>query len=164
MYTKQNFIDSVVNDARIIKHLAEKFSVENADFRPTPSQRSVEELLQYLSYVGSTTAGVILDGDMSVYGPASETAKSVIIENFATAMDTEVEKFKAVMEKFNDENLQGEVNMYGQGQKTRAVYLIDTILKWYAAYKLQLFMYLKMLGNDKIGTSNLWGGMDMPVK
>lgn len=164
MYTKQNFIDSVLNDIRIIKHLAEKLPAESIDFRPTPTQRTVGELLQYLSYVAATTSQAILEGDMSIYGPASEQAKSVTIENFSSAMDKEVEKFKAVMERFSEEDLQGEINMYGQGEKTRAAYLVDGVLKWYAAYKLQLFMYLKLLGNEKIGTMNLWGGMDAPEK
>jgi len=164
MYTKQNFIDSIVNDARIIKHLAEKLPVDSINFRPTASQRTVGELLQYLSYIASTTAQVILDGDMSIYGPASESAKAITIENFSSVMDAELEKFKMTMDRYSEEDLNTEINMYNQGQKTRGVYLVDTVLRWYAAYKLQLFMYLKLLGHEQLGTMNLWAGMDAPEK
>jgi hypothetical protein len=39
--------------------------------------------------------------------------------------------------------------------------LVDYLLQWAAAYKMQLFLYIKQMG-IKVGTSNVWGGMDMP--
>ncbi len=64
---------------------------------------------------------------------------------------------------FTDEELAVVINLYGMGDKPKATYLVECLLKWAAAYKMQLFLYIKSSGNSSIGTSNLWGGMDMPA-
>jgi hypothetical protein len=33
-----------------------------------------------------------------------------------------------------------------------------------AAYRTQLFLYLKACGREELSTMNLWGGMDAPPK
>jgi hypothetical protein len=38
------------------------------------------------------------------------------------------------------------------------------VLNGHAAYRTQLFLYLKACGREELGTMNLWAGMDMPPK
>jgi hypothetical protein len=38
--------------------------------------------------------------------------------------------------------------------------LVETTLKWLTAYRMQLFLYAKASGNEKIGTANNWAGVD----
>ena len=45
-------------------------------------------------------------------------------------------------------------------ERTRAEHLLNGPLKWAAAYKMQLFMNLKMSGAEHLNTLNLWAGMD----
>ena len=50
--TKPELIASLQNEVRILLHLAGKFEPGMRDYRPTPTQRSAFELLQYLSIMG----------------------------------------------------------------------------------------------------------------
>ncbi len=161
MYTKQEFIDSVIHEFAVLKHLAAKIPEGSADYRPSEKQRSVLELLQYLSYISSTGAKLILTDDMSVFGPAVERGAKTTVENFAQAMDQEQAEFLAIMDQFTDEEFKKPINLFKGGEKTKAAWLVDSILKWLAAYKMQLFLYIKANGNFEIGTSNVWGGFDM---
>lgn len=67
MYTKENFEKSFKNELRVIKHLATKIPEGKGDYRPSPSQRSTLELLQYLSGVGSATMKAVLTSDAKAY-------------------------------------------------------------------------------------------------
>lgn len=162
MYTKQNLIDAVSNEFRILKHLAEKIPADTEGYKPTEGQRTTLELIQYLSYVFVATTKVILTNDMSIYMPLHEKSKETTIANFASILDQEEVEFKKVLENVTDEDLSVVINLYNQGEKTKGVYLVESMLKWLGAYKMQLFLYIKSSGNTSIGTSNLWGGIDMP--
>lgn len=162
MYTKQNFIDSFINDIRIIKHLGTKVSPEMTSFRPTDGQRSMLELLQYLSHVGTASVDMILNNDSGKFDIHSKNAVSVNIENFQEAMDAQQKTMLELMEKFTDEDLKTVINLYGMGDKTKGAYLVDTVGKWFPTYRMQLFLYLKSLGVSNLGTMNMWAGMDAP--
>jgi hypothetical protein len=64
--------------------------------------------------------------------------------------------------RFDSEKLNEVMNVFMMGDKTKGVYLVETILKWIVAYKMQLFLHIKASGNTLVGTSNVWGGMDVP--
>jgi hypothetical protein len=164
MYTKQNLIDTLSNEFRIIKHLAEKIPTGTDGYKPTEGQRTTLELLQYLSSIFANATHVILEGTTDAYKTAPLNGSETTQENFAEKMDEQLSVWKELMEKFDDEELLKIINLYMMGDKTKAEYLVDNLLKWAAAYKMQLFLYIKASGNSTIGTSNLWGGMDMPIK
>ncbi len=164
IYTKQHLIDTITNEFRILKHLAEKIPAGTEGYKPTEGQRTTLELLQYLSSIFANATHVILEGNTDAYKTAPLSGDGTTIENFATKMDEQLVVWNGLMEKFTDEELEKVINIYMMGDKTKAVYLVDNLLKWAAAYKMQLFLYIKLSGNSSIGTSNLWGGMDMPVK
>ena len=46
---------------------------------------------------------------------------------------------------------------------TRGAKLVSMVLSGCAAYRTQLFCYLKSCGRVDLGTSNLWSGMDAPT-
>ena len=41
--------------------------------------------------------------------------------------------------------------------------LVHLALGGFAAYRTQLFLYLKACGREELGTVNLWGGVDAPA-
>ena len=86
------------------------------------------------------------------------------IENFPSKMDEQLVLWKQMMETFDDAELEKIINIYMMGDMTKGRYLVENLLKWLAAYKMQLFLYIKASGNTSLGTSNLWGGMDMPTQ
>lgn len=164
MYTKQDLIDSIKNEHRIIVHLFEKIPAGTFDYKPTEKQRTTLELLQYLSMVTPATIEAVSKADTSHFMPYVEIGKTVTQENFLEVFDKHLKEAVATLESMTDEDLSAVINLFMMGDKTKGVYLVETIGKWLPAYKMQLFLYIKASGNPDIGTSNLWGGMDMPIK
>ncbi len=164
IYTKENLIASIENEFRIIKHLAEKVPADTEGYKPTEGQRTTLELLQYLSSVFANATHVIYEGNTDAYKTSPLTGADTTLANFGEKMDAQLSLWKGMMEKFDDAQLQTVINIYGMGDMTKGRYLVENLIKWAGAYKMQLFLYIKSSGNSSIGTSNLWGGMDMPVK
>ena len=46
---------------------------------------------------------------------------------------------------------------------TRGAFIVKYVLGGHAAYRTQLFLYLKACGHDELATSNLWSGADPPA-
>jgi hypothetical protein len=47
-----------------------------------------------------------------------------------------------------------------EGKASRGSWLVSLVLKHYAAYRMQLFLYLKGSGREELNTMNLWVGRD----
>ncbi len=161
MYTKSDLEKSLANEFRIIKHLFTKIPDGAMLYKPTEGQRTTLELLQYLSMVGPATLAAIKAGDTSVFMPYVESAKSVTGENFLERFEASEAETMKTLSELTEAMLAEKIDMFRMGEMTKGVYLVETILKWLAAYKMQLFLYAKAAGNSSIGTSNLWGGFDM---
>jgi hypothetical protein len=164
MYTKTDFLQSVDKEIDIIKHLFTKVTLEQMDFKPTEGQRTKLELVQYLSHIGAAGTEMVLTGETGGFAKFVEQGKKVSFENFAEAMDAQKATIHSMVEPLTDEQLSEKVNIFMMGENTKGVYLVNTVLKWLVAYKMQLFLYMKQSGTTAIGTSNLWGGFDMPQK
>jgi len=164
MYTKNDLIKIISNEFRIIKHLAEKIPENTEGYKPTEKQRTTLELIQYLSGIFKTTTEAVYLGDVSVFGNFMDTINKTTMENFAETMDTQETKTIEIINKFKDEDFETVINMFNQGEKTKGVYLIESILKFASAYKMQLFLYIKASGNTSLVTSNVWGGIDLPAQ
>ena len=164
IYTKENLIASIENEFRILKHLWEKIPAETDGYKPTEGQRTTLELLQYLATIFVNGTHVIYEGTTEAYKTAPLSGADVQHANFPEKMDSQLALWKEMMEKFDDAQLQTVINIYGMGDMTKGRYLVENLLKWAAAYKMQLFLYIKASGNSAINTANLWGGIDMPVK
>ena len=87
MITKTQFIESVMREISIVKHLAEKVTPENINYKPTEKQRTTRELLGYLAFGPKTALLVIKSGDMSLFGTSATDQASVTMENFSEMMD-----------------------------------------------------------------------------
>ena len=62
----------------------------------------------------------------------------------------------------SDEDFRVEIEMFGR-KATRGAFLVNTVLSGYAAYRTQLFVYLKACGREELNTMNLWVGVDAPI-
>ena len=162
MITKEQFIGSLVHELNIIKHLAEKVDATKLDYKPTPAQRSTLELMQYLGHVFHTSISAYLAGDQNLYIQLAKNAEMVSFENFQEKMDAQIAFAKESIAVLTDEDMKKESNFWGNNA-TLAMHLMSA-LKNAVAYKMQLFLYIKASGNDKIGTSNVWAGRDLPPK
>lgn len=161
MITKQQYIDSFTKEIDIIKHLYEKITPNMLEYRPTAKQRSTLELMQYLGHVFHTSVSFFLDPTQD-YMELVKAKDSVTFENFISKMDTQVKFVSEQVGALTDDQLEQEVSFFGMNEKL-SLHLLS-VLKWATAYKMQLFLYIKANGVDNIGTSNVWGGFDMPPK
>jgi hypothetical protein len=160
---KPELIGSLQNEVRILLHLASKVDREKLDYRPTAKQRSTLELLQYLSIMGP---GLVEVAQAGAFDPAKWTA----LENSAKARDfdqtlaaigEQKDRYAALLGSMSDADFRSEIDMFGQ-KTTRGAFIVNLVLCGCAAYRTQLFVYLKACGREELGTMNLWGGMDPP--
>ena len=88
--TKQELISSLRSEVRILLHLSSKIDKSKLDYRPTPKQRSILELLQYMAIMGPTQIAAVKAGVftreamMALWGLAEESAEAM---NFDKVLD-----------------------------------------------------------------------------
>jgi hypothetical protein len=162
MITKEQYLGILGNEFRIIKHLAEKIKPEQLSHRPTEPQRNMQELMTYLTQIFISGVEGVVTGDGSAYKKYLGVGDQVKLENFAEVMDKQLVEVEKLITPLSEEDMASEVNMWGRNQ-SKALHLMG-MLSIAAAYKMQLFLYMKQSGTENIGTMNLWAGMDQPPK
>ena len=165
--SKSELVSSLQNEVRILLHLASKIDRSMLDYRPTPKQRSTIELLQYLSLMGPmmTKYGLAKDGafDRDSWMAASEAAKQRDFDQTVAAIAAHSDEYEKLLADVTDADFRSEMTGFDGSKMTRGVYLVNSVLGGCAAYRMQLFLYLKACGQEGLSTSNLWRGVDEPV-
>ena len=163
--SKDELISTLKSEVRIILHLASKIDESQLRYRPSPKQRSVLELLQYLSILGPIHLGAVKAGmiDMQEFGATWQAhdavAKSLNLEQVKEAIGKLAVMFSEEIGNYTDTDLRTEIELFGR-KATRGVMLVNLVLSHYTAYRMQLFLYLKGCGHDELNTMNLWAGVD----
>lgn len=158
---RTDFIDAAIRDINICKFLATKIPADKHDWRPTPGQRSVTELLQYLSRCGIGAALALMVGDWSAADPHKADAAKVTVETFGAAMDRQADQIRELITGISQadwDNKQLELPWKETVSVPRM--LIEVQIKFLTAYRMQLFLYLKQMGVEGLGTVQVWGGSD----
>ena len=62
----------------------------------------------------------------------------------------------------SDADFRSEITMFGSNV-TKGGFLVSHVLGGCAAYRTQLFLYLKSCGREELSTMNLWAGIDAPA-
>jgi len=163
--TKSELIESLQNEVRILVHLAGKVEPQMRDYRPTPKQRSALELLQYLSIMGPELVKAAKAGgfDPQVWTAAETAAKGRDWDQTVAALERQPDQYASLLADWTDADFRGEMDMFGRGKTTKGAFIVNLALAGHAAYRTQLFCYLKSCGRDELGTMNLWGGVDAAV-
>jgi hypothetical protein len=162
--TKAELIGSLQNEVRILLHLCTKVDRAKLDYRPTPGQRSTLELLQYLSFMGPVMVKAIRDGgfDPDAWGAAQQAAGARDFDQTVDAIAAMTDAFETGVHDIDDQDFRSDVEMFGRSG-TKGSFLVNSVLSGYAAYRTQLFLYLKACGRADLNTMNLWAGMDAPT-
>lgn len=138
------------------------------DYRPTPKQRSLLELLQYLTIMAPIHLGGVMGKtfDMAAWRAAwqSGEAKAAVLslEEVKEAIAAQDALFTERLERCTDAELREEVEMFGS-KASRGSMIVALILTHLTAYRMQLFLYLKGSGREELNTMNLWVGVDGKV-
>jgi hypothetical protein len=124
--------------------------------------------LQYLAIVAPTQIAAIKRGDfsrpamMSVWRPAETTAKSMNFEQAVAAIQQQSAQFDQTFSDWMEADLRSQVDMFGH-KFSRGELLVNLVLSGFAAYRMQLFCYLKSCGREELNTVDLWMGTDAAV-
>ena len=163
--TKEELISSLRREVRILVHLAGKVDKSKLDYRPTPKQRSTLELLQYMAIMGPTQLAVIKSGAFNraalsaAWGPADAAAKAMNFDQAISAIQKQSDEYARLLSGWTEADFRGEIDMFGT-KSTRGSLLVSLVLSGHAAYRTQLFCYLKACGREELSTMNLWAGVD----
>jgi hypothetical protein len=159
--TKQELIDCLRKEVRILVHLCGKVKPDMLDYRPTPKQRSVMELLRYLTVMGpvlvrSIHKGAFLEQD---WGVAQARADAMDFDAVVKSLESQSAVYADILNGISDGELRDEIELFG-AKGSRGAMLVDLVVCGCAAYRTQLFCYLKSCGRDELNTMNLWAGVD----
>ena len=162
--TKSELISSLQHEVRILLHLAGKTEQARLDYRPTPKQRSALELLKYMSIMGPELVKAAKRGafDPVVWTAAEKVAQARDFDQTVEAIAAQTDIYPALLADVSDADLRAEIVMFGH-PSTRGAFLVNHVLCGCAAYRTQLFLYLKACGREELSTMNLWAGMDAPA-
>ena len=162
--TKAELIASLKHEVRILLHLASKIDHPHLEYRPAPKQRSTIELLRYLSIMGPELVKAAKTGsfDRDAWIAAEQAAAARSFDQTLDAIAGHAEAYTALLADVSDADFRAEIEMFGR-KTTRGAFIVNLVLCGCAAYRTQLFLYLKACGREELSTMNLWAGADAPA-
>ena len=83
MMTKQEFLEYARHEVEVIKHLATKVPDGQYDYRPSPPQRSMPELMKYLTLCAWLPVKGLVNLNWDHVEPLNQEAEEVTPETFA---------------------------------------------------------------------------------
>ncbi len=154
---KEELIQSIRHEFGIIRRLATRARSDAAGWRPTPGQRSLLELLQYLTVCAIVPAAYLRDGNWDAGCGLEEAAKAVGLAEFDRAMRAQLEAVVEIVERVPHADLAGKETALPWGTRvTVGAALLEMVLKPLVAYRMQLFLYLKQSGQADLGPYDCW--------
>ena len=162
--TKSELIASLQHEVRILLHLAGKVEPTMLEYRPTPKQRSTLELLKYMSIMGPGLVRAAKAGgfDPAVWTENQKAAEARDFQQTVAAIASQGDEYAALLGDMSEADLRAEIEMFGS-KMSRGAFIVNMVLGGHAAYRTQLFLYLKACGRDELSTMNLWRGADPPA-
>ena len=158
-------IASLQHEVLILLHLAGKIDRAKLDYRPTPKQRSTIELLKYLSMMGPTLVRYALADtpDPALWTTAAAAAEARDFDQTLAAIAEHTDAYARLLANVSDADFRAEVSGFDGNKTTRGSLIVNLVLCGCAAYRTQLFLYLKACGREELDTMNLWAGVDAPA-
>jgi hypothetical protein len=162
--TKEEVIAQLQKEVRILVHLAGKIDRSQLDYRPTPKQRSTIELLRYLVNMGPLLVKAIKSGtfDVEAWQASSAKANAADFDGVLAMIRAQESEYASLLSSWTEADFRGSIEMFGRSA-SRGAFLLELVLAGGAAYRTQLFCYLKSCGREELTTANLWQGIDAVV-
>jgi hypothetical protein len=163
--TQSELIASLQNEVRVLLHLAGKIDRSKLDYRPTPRQRSTIELLKYLSMMGPTLVqyAMAITPDPALWTRSAQAAEARDFDQTLAAIAAQADVYATLLADVSDADFRAEVDGFDGNKTSRGALIVNMVLCGCAAYRTQLFLYLKASGREELGTMNLWAGVDAPA-
>jgi hypothetical protein len=167
--SKDELLDALRHETQILVHLAGKADPSMHDYRPTKSQRSMLELLRYLAIMGPLQIGLIKSDGFNgpalraAWSDAEKRSQEMTFDEAVSVIGGQADEYERLLKGWADADWRGEIDMFGR-RVSRGKMVVTLVLNAHAAYRTQLFCYLKACGREELGTMNLWGGADPPAR
>lgn len=163
VFTKAELIGSLQNEVRILLHLTTKIDRSKLEYRPSPKQRSTRELLAYLAMMGPALVQGAISGafDTDAWTAAVKEADARNFDQTLDAIRAQTGIYEKLLSPLPDAAFREEITLFGP-PTSRGSFIVNSVLCGCAAYRTQLFLYLKACGREELNTMNLWGGIDSP--
>jgi hypothetical protein len=158
---KQHLLNNIEKEIKICRRLYTKIPAGQFNYRPKEGVRSILELLQYLSIIGRMMPGFWLKKDdtdfNTYYGTQIAPSNAMPHEQFLTVMDEQMATIKDLFNQISEEDLLNKEIAYPWGgNEPLGQAIIATSIKWLSAYKLQLFLFIKLCDDQKLATADAW--------
>jgi hypothetical protein len=159
--TQNELVGALQHEVNVLQHLCTKVEPSMLDYRPTPKQRSTLELLQYLSVMGPVLVKSALAGgfQQDEWVSRAQASAGMNFDQLKATLASHADEYKKLLANLPDDAFRKDVEMFGNKQ-TVGAFIVSLVLGGAAAYRTQLFCYLKACGRDELGTANLWRGVD----
>jgi hypothetical protein len=163
--TKEESIAALQNELRLVLHLMSKIEPSMLDYRPSPKQRSLIELLRYFVVMAPVQLRFVVAGNFTMetwiaaWRAAEAAASELNLEQVKVALAKQPALFAEMLGAVPDADFRTQIEMFGN-KATRGMWVVRLPLTHYAAYRMQLFLYLKACGLDQLNTMNLWAGIE----
>ena len=156
-------VSSLQHEVRVLQHLITKLDAATLDYRPTPSQRSARELVIYLSMMGPTIVEYTLaeTPDIATWVDAENAAANRTFDEAVRIIGEHTARYGALLDGVSDAAYRSAFIDFDGNPTTRGAFLVNMVLSGSAAYRMQLFLYLKACGLP-LTSANLWSGVDAP--
>jgi hypothetical protein len=165
---KEHLLNNIEKEINICRRLYTKLPPDQMNYTPGEGVRTNLELLQYLSIAPTLTLNYWLkegDTDFGIYYGAKITAsKTMPHEQFIIAMDEQIVIIRELLSEVSEDDLLNkEITYPWNGVKAPlGEAIIATSIKWLAAYKLQLFLCIKLCGGKQLATADAWVLTELP--
>lgn len=163
MYSKEHLITAIGNEFRILQHLGNKVEEQYLGHKFTEKQRTIHELMAYLAFSIEKQVQLIVIGhwEPSIFDNMDALTKTFDYKKWDDLLKTENEHIEKMIRGLDDDAMKQEITLFGR-TGPRMIYLVDYLLTFFGAYKMQLFLQLKHAGRSELGMYNLWTGIDAP--
>lgn len=163
--TKEELIGSLQNEVRILLHLITKIDSKSLDYRPTPKQRSTVELLRYLTCMGRGLVGAAKTGEFDgpAWGAMASAAETKSLGELTGDIASLSDFYAKELGSLSEADFGQTIEMFGR-PFSRGSFIVNLVLSGHAAYRTQIFLYLKSCGQEELNTLNLWQGVDATMQ
>jgi hypothetical protein len=79
-----------------------------------------------------------------------------------SAIEEQSELYRDLLQTFSDTDFRDKADFFGR-YESKGAHIVSLVVSGHAAYRTQLFLYLRACGREELNTMNLWGGMDGPM-
>jgi hypothetical protein len=97
---------------------------------------------------------------MEIWMKADEASKARDFDQAVAAIEAQRDLYATLLGDLPESAFRAEVTDFEGNKTSRGAFIVNLVLCGSAAYRMQLFLYLKASGREDLDSSNLWSGVD----